>query len=379
MNKIQFTLHATHNGAGMMYVHILCTQFGKNLLIDTGVHVFPDEWDATLGLVVNNPNAKKLNLLIRRTLYQLEEYELDYNGDFTLSKLKELWDGRESMQDFYSMMKFQIDNRDIRKGTKGIHERVLKHLRVYRPQCQVSDLTEDFAKGFIRYMQQAGLCTATVCMQMRVLRCYYNIARKLYGDKVPSGTFDFYHEKLSDRLQYRMKSLNDDDIHTLENYIARTDTPKRYIAILDRFLFMSYTGVRISDFISLSDSNFTVENGRMWLTYTSVKTDTPVRLPISSIFDGRAEQIINKYLHCLPQFFGIRKDHFNSRLKTAIRHAGIEKHVTAHVARHTFASRLVNKDVPVTTIQKVIGHRSLKMTMVYAQTNENTLIRQLSM
>ena len=372
-------MHATHNGAGMMYVHILCTQFGKNLLIDTGVHVFPDEWDATLGLVVNNPNAKKLNLLIRRTLYQLEEYELDYNGDFTLSKLKELWDGRESMQDFYSMMKFQIDNRDIRKGTKGIHERVLKHLRVYRPQCQVSDLTEDFAKGFIRYMQQAGLCTATVCMQMRVLRCYYNIARKLYGDKVPSGTFDFYHEKLSDRLQYRMKSLNDDDIHTLENYIARTDTPKRYIAILDRFLFMSYTGVRISDFISLSDSNFTVENGRMWLTYTSVKTDTPVRLPISSIFDGRAEQIINKYLHCLPQFFGIRKDHFNSRLKTAIRHAGIEKHVTAHVARHTFASRLVNKDVPVTTIQKVIGHRSLKMTMVYAQTNENTLIRQLSM
>ena len=142
---------------------------------------------------------------------------------------------------------------------------------------------------------------------------------------------------------------------------------------------MSYTGVRISDFISLSDSNFTVENGRMWLTYTSVKTDTPVRLPISSIFDGRAEQIINKYLHCLPQYFGIRKDHFNSRLKTAIRHAGIEKHVTAHVARHTFASRLVNKDVPVTTIQKVIGHRSLKMTMVYAQTNENTLIRQLSM
>lgn len=379
MNKIQFTLHATHNGAGMMYVHILCTQFGKNLLIDTGVHVFPDEWDATLGLVVNNPNAKKLNLLIRRTLYQLEEYELDYNGDFTLSKLKEPWDGRESMQDFYSMMKFQIDNRDIRKGTKGIHERVLKHLRVYRPQCQVSDLTEDFAKGFIRYMQQAGLCTATVCMQMRVLRCYYNIARKLYGDKVPSGTFDFYHEKLSDRLQYRMKSLNDDDIHTLENYIARSDTPKRHISILDRFLFMSYTGVRISDFISLSDSNFTVENGCMWLTYTSVKTDTPVRLPISSIFDGRAEQIINKYLHCLPQFFGIRKDHFNSRLKTAIRHAGIEKHVTAHVARHTFASRLVNKDVPVTTIQKVIGHRSLKMTMVYAQTNENTLIRQLSM
>lgn len=378
MNKISFTLSAKHH-AGMVSVHILCTQFGKSLCIDTGVHVFPDEWDNTLFKVINNPNARKLNLLIRRTLYQLEEYELDYDGNFTLSKLKELWEGRESMQDFYTIMQFHITHRDIRPGTQGIHLRVLKHLQTYRPQCQVSDLTEEFVRGFIRYMQQATLSPSTVNMQVRVLRCYYNIARKLCGNKVPDGTFDFYHEKLSDRLRYSIKSFTDEEIHTLENYISRPNTPSRHIAILDRFLFMSYTGLRISDFISLTPENFTVENGRMWLTYTSVKTDTPVRLPISSIFDGRAEQIINKYSNSLSDFFSIRKNHFNSRLKTAVRHAGINKPVSAHVARHTFASRLVNKDVPVTTIQKVIGHRSLKMTMVYAQTNENTLVRQLSM
>ena len=379
MNKIVYSLFGMKSNSGLVAINIECRQFGKSLLIDTNVRVFNDEWDSINGIVINNPNARKLNLLIRKTLYQLEEYELDYDGEFTLSKLKELWDGREASHDFYAMMDYQIKHRDIRDGTKGIHNRVLKHLRKYQNECSVSEVTEDYAKGFIRYMREVGLNPTTIGMHMHVLRCYYNIARKLFGSKVPCGSFDFYHEKLSDRLQYRMKSLNDDDIHTLENYIARSDTPKRHISILDRFLFMSYTGLRISDFISLPYSNFTVENGRMWLTYTSVKTDTPVRLPISSIFDGRTEQIINKYLHCLPQFFGIRKDHFNSRLKTAIRHAGIEKHVTAHVARHTFASRLVNKDVPVTTIQKVIGHRSLKMTMVYAQTNENTLIRQLSM
>lgn len=76
--------------------------------------------------------------------------------------------------------------------------------------------------------------------------------------------------------------------------------------------------------------------------------------------------------------FRNKKELFNARLKTAIKHAGIDKNVSAHVARHTCASGLVNKDVPVTTIQKVIGHRSLKMTMVYAQTSESTLIRQLS-
>lgn len=378
MKKIKFNVIAVPKTAGMLYVKIRCEQFGKYVDVDTNVHIFDDEWDNESGRVINNPNAKKLNILIRKNLYQLEEYELEYDGDFTLAKLKELWDGREASHDFYAMMDYQINHRDIRNGTKEIHKRVLKHLRKYQNECSVSEVTEDYAKGFIRYMRDVGLNPTTIGMHMHVLRCYYNIARKLFGTKVPCGTFDFYHEKLSDRLQYKMKSFTDEDIRLLENYISRSDTPTKYVQILDRFLFMAYTGVRISDFISFSERNFTIENGKMWLTYTSVKTATDVRIPISSIFDGRAEQIINKYRHCLDFFFGIRKDKFNGRLKTAVKHAGINKNVSAYVARHTCASRLVNKDVPVTTIQKVIGHRSLKMTMVYAQTNENTMARQLS-
>lgn len=378
MKKIRFDVVSKKAACGMMYIYIRCEQFSKYINIDTSVHVFSDEWDEDNGMVINNPNSKKLNILIRKTLYQLEEFELDYDGDFTLSKLKEAWEGKEASHDFYTMMEYQINHRDIRNGTKEIHKRVLKHLRKYQSECSVSEITEDYAKGFIRYMREAGLNQTTIGMHMHVLRCYYNIARKLFGSKVPCGTFDFYHEKLSDRLQYKMKSFTDEDIRLLENYISRADTPTKYVQILDRFLFMAYTGVRISDFISFSSKNFTIENGKMWLTYTSIKTTTDVRIPISSIFDGRAEQIINKYRHCLDLFFGIRKDKFNGRLKTAVKHAGIDKRVSAHVARHTCASRLVNKDVPVTTIQKVIGHRSLKMTMVYAKTNEATLVRQLS-
>ena len=378
MNKIVYSLIGIRSNSGLVAINVECRQFGKSLLIDTNVRVFNDEWDSINGIVINNPNARKLNLLIRKTLYQLEEYELDYDGEFTLSKLKELWDGREASHDFYAMMDYQIKHRDIRNGTKEIHKRVLNHLRKYQNECSVSEVTEDYAKGFIRYMREVGLNPTTIGMHMHVLRCYYNIARKLFGSKVPCGTFDFYHENLSDRLQYKMKSFTDEDIRLLENYISRSDTPTKYVQILDRFLFMAYTGVRISDFTSFSEKNFTIENGKMWLTYTSVKTTTDVRIPISSIFDGRAEQIINKYRNRLDFFFGIRKDKFNGRLKTAVKHAGINKNVSAHVARHTCASRLVNKDVPVTTIQKVIGHRTLKMTMVYARTSEATLVRQLS-
>lgn len=279
--KIKYSICVKEFDSGMFSVYVRCEQFGKSILIDTNVHVFHDEWDGENGLIIRNPNARKLNLFIRKTLYQLEEYELDYDGEFTLSKLKEIWDGRESSNDFYSMMEYQIEHRDIREGTKGIHRRVLKHLRKFCKECSVSDITEDYAKGFIRYMREAGLNQTTIGMQIHVLRCYYNIARKLFGNKVPSGSFDFYHEKLSDRLKYKMKSLTDDDIRKIENYIARTDTPSRFIVTLDRFLFMAYTGARISDFASFSPKNFTIENGKMWLTYTSIKTNTGVRIPIS--------------------------------------------------------------------------------------------------
>lgn len=378
MKKIRFTVVAQNAPCGMLYIFIRCTQFEKSLDIDTNVHIFDDEWDNESGRVINNPNAKKLNILIRKTLYQLEEYELEYDGDFALAKLKEVWDGREASHDFYSLMEYQINHRDIREGTRGIHRRVLVHLRRYKSECSVGDLTEDFVKGFIRYMKDVDLSPTTISMHIHALRCYYNIARKLFGSKVPYGTFDFYHEKLSDRLQYKMKSFTDEDIRLLENYIVKSDAPTKYKQTLEQFLFMAYTGVRISDFMSFTEKNFTMENGKMWLTYTSVKTDTYVRLPISAIFDGRAEQIVNKYWHKLDLFFGVKRDKFNCKLKVAVKHAGINKNVSAHVARHTCASRLVNKDVPVTTIQKIIGHRSLRMTMVYAQTNENTLVRQLS-
>ena len=55
----------------------------------------------------------------------------------------------------------------------------------------------------------------------------------------------------------------------------------------------------------------------------------------------------------------------------------LKKHVTAHVARHTCASRLINRDVPITTIQQVIGHRQISMTMIYARINDNAFVRQL--
>lgn len=379
MRKIKFSLKTEKDENGMLSILVVCTQFNKSIYFDTNVRIFTDEWDCENACIVNNPNAINLNRMIRKVVYQLEEYELDYNGDFTLTKLCELWECKESMHNFYALMSHQIEHRDIKDSTRSTHRNTLRHLKIYQPDCNIADLTEDYMKGFMRYMKGIKLNDSSIRSHMRTLRCYYNIACKLFGNKVPNGSFEFYHEKMSDRMIYKMKALTDEDIRNIENYVANPLTPEREVKRLEKFLFMSYTGVRISDFTSLTEENFTTENRITWLNYVSVKTETPVKIPISVIFDGRAEQLLIRHRNNLAEFFQIKdKPHFNIYINKYCHKAGINKHVTAHVARHTCASRLVNKDVPITTIQKIIGHRSLKMTMIYAKTSDSTLIRQLS-
>lgn len=92
MNKIEFSLAAFRTKDGMTAVVVRCRQAGSSADFDTGVRVFPDEWDGRKGMVVRSPNARKLNLLIRRTWHRLEEYELDYDGDLTLERLRMSWE-----------------------------------------------------------------------------------------------------------------------------------------------------------------------------------------------------------------------------------------------------------------------------------------------
>lgn len=379
MNKIKYELIAQPVQGGMLAIYVRCSQYGSSIELDTDVRVFNDEWSEDHGLISNSPNAANLNLLIRRLIYNLEEIELTYAGDMTLTKLHDIYSKRGTSADWYSMWEKAMHERGLKPRTIEIHANVLRTLKRYRETCPVTALTEEFFRGFMNFLMNSGLKFSTVCKEMHVVKAYYNIARKLYGNKVPADALTFYHDPKDFKSTYKMKALSDDDVRIIENYAASGIVDKSHELVLDQFLFMCYVGTRISDFESLSEKNFIDDNGRLWLEYTSVKTDTPVRLTMWALFDGRAEQIYSKYKNRLSEFFntGVNRCSFNSKLQSALKKCSLKKHVTAHVARHTCASRLINRDVPITTIQQVIGHRQISMTMIYARINDNAFVRQL--
>lgn len=373
-NKIQFTILPKHIGRGMLCIYIQASQHGRSVNIDTSVNIFKDEWDDKDGVVINNPNAKSLNRYIRQTIYDLETIEFDADMKLSLTKLKKSFENKSVTDDFYAFIERTIPTRDIKEGTKRIHRDWLKKLKRYKDECRICDLTEEWVHDFYRWSTGIGDSEATVLKNMQTLKCYWNVSKKVYGNKVADDIFDWYHPKTS--YAFKSKGLDDDDVRLIENYISRPNA--KYKECMEQFLFMCYTGCRFSDFNSLTPSNFKYDNGKLWLSYVSVKTETPVHIPLFALFDGRAEQLYHRHIQDFETFFRTRcNGHYNQVIQRVCREIGITKRITAHVARHTCACRLINRDVPVTTIQKIIGHRQLRITMQYAHTNDNAMVRQL--
>lgn len=376
-NKIQFTLYPKHIGRGMLSIQVKATQHGRSVNIDTSVNIFKDEWNDTDGVVINNPNSKSLNKYIRQTIYDLETLEFDADMKLSLSRLKKSFDNKAITNDFYAFVEKTIPTRDIREGTKILHREWLKKVKKFREECRICDLTEEWARDLHRWSVNRGDSESTTIKIMQTLKCYWNAAKKIYGNKVADDIFDWYHPKCN--YSFKQKGLDDDDVRLIENYVSNPDIKPRFRKVMEQFLFMCYTGCRFSDFNSLRQENFKYDNGKLWLSYVSVKTSTPVHIPLFALFDGRAEQLYHRHRKDFDEFFHTSVNgQFNRDIQKLCKDMGITKRITCHVARHTCACRLINRDVPVTTIQKVIGHRQIRITMQYAHTNDNALVRQLS-
>lgn len=146
--------------------------------------------------------------------------------------------------------------------------------------------------------------------------------------------------------------------------------------ILDAFLFCCYVGLRFSDFCQLDQSNFIKINGKRWLYFKSVKTGIELRLPLYLLFDGKALYILDKY--DISEFVNLGS---NSEVNKCLAYisvkARINKHITYHTARHTCATLLIHQGVPITTVQKLLGHTSVKTTEIYSEILSNTIVKDL--
>ena len=381
MNKIIYNLVYNRkkclNKKGMALVQVEAYLGRKKKYFSTKVYLKPEQWDNKKLIVKNHPNADALNRLIYEFVATIEKKELELwqqGKRISLELLKNALTTQENNSSFISFFRQEVMNSSLKDSTKRNHLSTLMLLQEFKKNITFSDLTFELISSFEYFLQLKGYHTNTIAKHMKHLKRHVNIAINKEYIEIQKYAFRKYKIKT---IENKHTHLVPEELERLENLILSG----RYVKLqksLDAFLFCCYAGMRYSDFINLSSENFVDINQETWLTYKSVKTGTEVRLPLYLLFSGKGIAILNKYRDNLEDFFHLRDNsNVNKDLIIITRLAGLSKRISFHTARHTNATLLIYNGINITTVQKLLGHKSVKTTQVYTNVMDMTIIHDL--
>jgi integrase/recombinase XerD len=151
--------------------------------------------------------------------------------------------------------------------------------------------------------------------------------------------------------------------------------------VRDLFVFACYTGIAYMDVMNLSRDNVSLGiDSNTWIFYKRVKTKKSSSATAKVPLLHKALEILKKYeRHPLSisrgtLFPSISNQKLNSYLKEIADLCGINKNLTFHLARHTFATTVtLSNGVPIETVSKMLGHTSIRTTQIYAKVIEKKI------
>lgn len=378
MEKIRYRLvynrkkHLNKQGTALVQVEASLNQ--RKIYFKTNLYIKPEHWDKRTSQVIGHPQANDLNSMLFEFVLHLQGIELALwkrGVPATLSLLKDAMKKNRPINiTFPIFAKEYVQHSDRRESTKENLFTTITVLQEFRPGLDFKDITYTFLKDFEVYLREKGNGINTVAKHLRQLRTLVNEAINqgyIHADAYPFRKFKIKQEK------GRHEFLTPDELKKLENLEVH-DLKLRHV--LDAFLFCCYVGLRFSDFCQLKQSNFIKVNGKKWLHFKSIKTGIELRLPLHLLFEGRALSILDKY--DITEFANLGSNsEVNKSLSVIIGMTRIKKHITYHLSRHTCATLLIHQGVPITTVQRLLGHTSVKTTEIYSEILSSTIVRDL--
>ena len=378
MEKIRYRLVYNRknqlNKQGTALVQVEASLNQRKVYFKTNVYLRPEHWDKQTSQVIDHLQANDLNAMLFEYILHLQAIELSFwkrGIPATLSLLKDAIKKNTPINVTFTVFaKEYVKHSDKRQSTKDNLITTINVLQEFRPGLDFKDITYTFLKDFEAYLREKGNGVNTVAKHLRQLRTLVNEAINqgyIHADAYPFRKFKIKQEK------GRHEFLTPDELRKLENLEVH-DQKLRHV--LDAFLFCCYVGLRFSDFCQLTPANFIKINGNRWLHFKSIKTGIELRLPLHLLFEGKALTILDRYN--IEEFasLGCNSD-VNKYLAQIAEMARIKKHITYHTARHTCATLLIHQGVPITTVQKLLGHTSVKTTEIYSEVLSSTILRDL--
>lgn len=380
---IKFTLRKTRKTDAKAPIYLNVTVDRKNTRRAIGYELLPNEWNPA------KEEAKKnfaVNAKIQGIKNQLNDlqYKLQKNpvqmspaqvADLLLNKSQ---NSDELLQFFSDRMEIEKNRKVIAQGTynhyKSCHKRLSEFIQIkYKKKDVPIDYVDiKFIESFEVFLTDKKLNRNSINNNYhKKLKTTLNAAiRENRIDKNPYNQFKIV------QIHTKREFLTEQELKLVIN--TDFSSNKSLDKVRDLFVFSCFTGLRYSDTQSITNKDVILSEKESYIYKSQDKTSEVVHIPLIP----EAIDIIRKYEtnermitgNLLPK---ISNQKLNSYLKNVAELSGIDKLLTFHISRHTFATYLINEGVPLEIVQKMLGHKNIRTTQIYAKISTTTISNQI--
>jgi site-specific recombinase XerD len=367
--------------SGPVPIYLRLTVSSQRAEMSTGRECLPERWNSDAGLARGTTDdVKNLNAYLSILLGKIHQYHnqlLATGESITAQILKNKIAGKaeraRSVVKIFEDHNKKIEallNDEFAPGTLERYKTSLKHtVDFLQWKYNISDIdikkiNHAFITDYEFYLRSVRKCNNNTAV--KYIKNFGKIIRICIAngwlDKSP---FVNYKSKVK---EVERAFLVKEEIQAI---VSKEFATERLNQVKDIFLFSCFTGLAYIDVKKLTKNNITIGiDGEKWIYTNRQKTDTRSNIPLLPM----AEEIIAKYREhpqCLNEgklLPVLSNQKMNSYLKEIADVCSINKELTFHIARHTFATTVtLTNGVPIESVSKMLGHKNLRTTQHYAK------------
>jgi len=362
-------------------IYLRITVNGRRAELSTQRKVSLEKWNSGSGRVKGySSEAQEINQyldLISNKINKIHQRFVEEEKPFTSISILDTYLGKNENNKMLLKI-FQEHNNQIEKligkgfaaGTILRYSTAKSHVEEFiKFEYKVNDIPvqnvdHKFIAGLEYYLKTQRNCAHNTTI--KYITNFKKIVRIAYvNDWITKDPF--FNWKGSLKTVDR-EFLSDTEIQTMLE--KELHTP-RLAQVRDIFIFSCYTGLAYADVKKLTKNNIVIGmDGNKWINTKRTKTNTLSNIPILPA----AANVIEKYanypdvLHSEKLLPVLSNQKMNAYLKEISDLCGFTKNLTFHLARHTFATTVtLTNGVPIESVSKMLGHKSLKTTQHYAK------------
>jgi site-specific recombinase XerD len=384
--KTKITLHfyaksTKANANGLLPIYVRLTVDGKRLEFSTKKFVEKSKWSSELAKMKGTTEeARSINSyldLMKSKVLDAQMELLHRNETLSIENFKNKLLGTEERQRMIVPI-FQDHNNKIKElvgkeyapGTLERYTTSLKHtIEFMQWKYNVSDIDitkidHAFITDYEFWLRSVRNCANNTAV--KYIKNFNKIIKIcLANDWLDKNPFANYKSKVKEVERVYLTETE------IQSIIEKDFKTERLSLVRDIFLFSCFTGLAYIDVKNLTKSHISFGiDGEKWIFTHRQKTESASKIPILPV----TQIIIDKYENH-PQCLNedkllpiLSNQKMNAYLKEIAGVCEIEKELTFHIARHTFATTVtLTNGVPIESVSKMLGHKNLRTTQHYAK------------